>query len=315
MSFLVTILGSSSALPTSERFPTAHLLNANERFFLIDCGEGTQIQLRKFRIRLGKINHIFISHLHGDHIFGLFGLISSLNLIGREATLHIFGPDEIEELILDHLKYFQNELSFEIAIHKFQTRRPATIYKDTNIEVVTIPLKHRIPTCGFLFNEQPIPRNIKKELIEKYKIPIKDIVKIKGGKDFKTSDGHIIPNSELTLPPFRTRSYAYCSDTAYSEEIIDRVKNVDILYHETTFLQKDADLAAETLHSTTRQAAEIALKSGAGRLLIGHFSSRYKSYDAFEKEAQEIFPMTTAVNDGDVFSVSRVREKDPVSRE
>jgi len=315
VSFSVTILGSSSALPTSERFPTAHMLNANERFFLIDCGEGTQIQLRKYRIRLGKINHIFISHLHGDHIYGLFGLISSLNLIGREATLHIFGPEQIEELMFDHLKYFQNDLSFEIAIHKFQHRRPATIYKDTNIEVSTIPLIHRVPTCGFLFREQPIPRNIKKDLIEKYEISIKDIVKIKSGMDFKASDGRIIPNSELTLPPFRTRSYAYCSDTAYSEKIIEMVKNVDILYHETTFLQKDADLAAETLHSTTRQAAEIALKSGAGRLLIGHFSSRYKSYDPFEKEAQEVFPETTAVNDGDVFSIAHTREKDLVSGE
>ncbi len=315
MSFSVTILGSSSALPTSERFPTAHLLNANERFFLIDCGEGTQIQLRKYRIRFGKINHIFISHLHGDHIFGLFGLISSFNLIGREATLHIFGPEQIEELMLDHLKYFQNDLSFEIAFHKFQHRHPAIIFKDTNIEVMTIPLKHRVPTCGFLFREQPIPRNIKKDLVDKYKIPIKDIVKIKDGRDFKTSDGRIIPNSELTLPPFRTRSYAYCSDTAYSEEIIEVVKNVDILYHETTFLQKDADLAAETLHATTRQAAEIALKSGAGKLLIGHFSSRYRSYETFEKEAQEVFPETTAVNDGDVFPVSHVREKDPISLE
>jgi ribonuclease Z len=309
VSFSVTILGSSSALPTSERFPTAHLLNANERFFLIDCGEGTQIQLRKYRIRLGKINHIFISHLHGDHIFGIFGLISSLNLIGREATLHIFGPDQIEELLLDHLKYFHHELSFEIAIHKFQHRRSATILKDTNIEVVTIPLKHRIPTCGFLFREQPTPMNIRKDLVEKYKIPIRDIVRIKAGIDFTTADGQIIPNSELTLPPFRTRSYAYCSDTVYSEEIIELVKNVDILYHETTFLQKDADLAAETLHSTTRQAAEIALKAKAKKLLIGHFSSRYKTFDTFEKEAQEIFPETRAVNDGEVFSVPRIREK------
>jgi ribonuclease Z len=309
VSFSVTILGSSSALPTSERFPTAHLLNANERFFLIDCGEGTQIQLRKYRIRLGKINHIFISHLHGDHIFGLFGLISSLNLIGREATLNIFGPDQIEELMLDHLKYFRNELSFEIAIHKFQCRHPATIFKDSNIEVTTIPLKHRIPTCGFLFREKPIPRNIKKEMVEKYKIPIKDIVKIKDGMDFKTNEGQVIPNSELTLPPFRTRSYAYISDTAYSEEIIELISNVDILYHETTFLQKDADLAAETLHSTTREAAEIALKARVKKLLIGHFSSRYKTYDTFEKEAREVFMETTAVNDGDVFSVSHVRDK------
>lgn len=296
-------------MPTSERFPTAHLLNANERFFLIDCGEGTQIQLRKFRIRLGKINHIFISHLHGDHIFGLFGLISSFSLIGRTATLHVFGPDQIEELVLDHLKFFQNDLPFEIAIHKFQHRHPAMIYQDNNIEVMTIPLKHRIPTCGFLFREKQVPRNIKKDMVEKYQIPIRDIVKIKDGKDFHTVDGKIIPNSELTLPPFRTRSYAYCSDTAYSEEIIDLIKSVDVLYHETTFLHKDEDLAAETLHSTSRQAAEIALKANARKLLIGHFSSRYKNYNTFEKEAQEIFPETTAVNDGDVFSITRVREK------
>jgi ribonuclease Z len=307
--FSVTILGSSSALPTSERFPTAHLLNANERFFLIDCGEGTQIQLRKFRIRLGKINHIFISHLHGDHIFGLFGLISSFNLIGRTATLHIYGPDQIEELILDHLKFFQNDLSFDIAIHKFQHHRAATIHKDTNVEVITIPLKHRVPTCGFLFRERQAPRNIKKEMVEKYEIPIRDIVKIKDGKDFKTNEGETIPNSELTLPPFRVRSYAYCSDTAYSEKIIELIKNVDILYHEATFLHKDEDLAAETLHSTSKQAAGIALKAEVRKLLIGHFSSRYKNYDTFEKEAQEIFPETTAVNDGDVFSVTRIREK------
>jgi ribonuclease Z len=285
------------------------LLNANERFFLIDCGEGTQIQLRKYRIRFGKINHIFISHLHGDHIFGLFGLISSFNLVGRTATLHIFGPDQIEELILDHLKFFQNDLSFEIAVHKFQHHRPATILKDSNVEVITIPLKHRVPTCGFLFREMQVPRNIKKEMVEKYSIPIRDIVKIKEGKDYKTSQGKTIPNSELTLPPFRTRSYAYCSDTAYSEDVIEIVKHVDILYHETTFLNKDKDLAAETLHSTSREAAEIASKAEVRKLLIGHFSSRYKSYDTFEKEAQEVFPETTAVNDGDVFSVSRVRGK------
>jgi len=309
VSFSITILGSSSALPTSERFPTAHLLNANERFFLIDCGEGTQMQLRKFRIRLGKINHIFISHLHGDHIFGLFGLFSTFSLIGRTSTLHVFGPDQTEELILDHLKFFQNDLPFEIAIHKFQHHRPACIHQDANIEVLTIPLKHRIPTCGFLFREKQVPRNIKKDMVEKYQIPIRDIVKIKEGMDFKTGDGKTIPNSELTLPPFRTRSYAYCSDTAYSEEIIELVRSVDILYHETTFLHKDEDLAAETLHSTSRQAAEIALKADAKKLLIGHFSSRYKNYDSFEKEAKEIFPETTGVKDGDVFSVTRVREK------
>jgi ribonuclease Z len=265
--------------------------------------------MRKFRIRLGKINHIFISHLHGDHIFGLYGLISSFSLMGRTATLNVFGPDQIEELLLDHLKFFHNDLPFEIAIHKFRHRRPAMIYQDTNIEVTTIPLKHRVPTCGFLFREKQIPRNIKKEMVEKYQIPISEIVKIKDGNDFKTDDGQTIPNSELTLPPFCTRSYAYCSDTAYSEEIIDLVRSVDILYHETTFLHEDEDLAAESLHSTSRQAAEIALKANVRKLLIGHFSSRYKNYDAFEKEAQEIFAQTIAVKDGDVFSIARIREK------
>jgi ribonuclease Z len=174
---------------------------------------------------------------------------------------------------------------------------------------MTIPLKHRIPTCGFLFREKQVPRNIKKDMVEKYQISIKDIVKIKNGKDYKTGNGKIIPNSELTLPPFCTRSYAYCSDTAYSEDIIDLVRSVDLLYYETTFLQKDEDLAVETLHSTTSQAAEIALKANVGKLIIGHFSSRYKNYDTFEQEAQAIFPNTKAVMDGDVFSINRVREK------
>jgi ribonuclease Z len=309
VSFSVTILGSSSALPTSERFPTAHLLNANERFFLIDCGEGTQIQLRKFKIRFGKINHIFISHLHGDHIFGLFGLISSFSLMGRTAALHIFGPDQIEEFLLNHLKFFQNDLSFEIVIHKFQNRRSSLIYQDNKIEVRTIPLQHRIPTCGFLFREKEVPRNIKKDLVDELKISIRDIVKIKNGEDYLTADGKIIPNSELTLPPYRTRSYAYCSDTAYSENIIEMVRSVNLLYFETTFLHKDKDLAIETLHSTTKQAADIALKANVGKLIIGHFSSRYRNYDAFETEAQAIFPDTRAVMDGDVFFVNRIREK------
>lgn len=309
MSFSITILGTSSALPTSERFPTAHLLNANERFFLIDCGEGTQIQLRKFKIKIGKINQIFISHLHGDHIFGLFGLISSFCLLGRTSKLHIYGPEMLEELLLDHLKYFQNELTFELIIHTFQHKRSALIYQDKTIEVRTIPLLHRTPTCGFLFKEKQVPRNIKKDLVEKYQIPISQIIKIKAGSDYITDDGVRLSNDELTLPSYKPRSYAYCSDTAYDESIIKYIKSVDILYHETTFIHKDTDLASETFHSTTKQAAEIARKAGVGKLLIGHYSSRYKSYDAFEKEAREVFKETIAVNDGDVFTVPKTREK------
>jgi ribonuclease Z len=309
VSFSIIILGTSSALPTSERFPTAHLLNANERFFLIDCGEGTQIQLRRFKIRLGKINNIFISHLHGDHIFGLFGLISSFCLLGRTSKLHIYGPVMLEELLLDHLKYFQNDLTFQIVTHTFQNKRSALIYQDHNIEVRTIPLLHRVPTCGFLFKEKKAPKNIKKEMVEKYKIPISDIIKIKSGSDYRTADGTIIPNDELTLPAYKIRSYAFCSDTAYDEKIIEHVKSVDILYHETTFAHKDAELATETSHSTTKQAADIARKAGVGKLLIGHFSSRYKNYDFFEQEAREIFENSVAVKDGDVFSIPRTREK------
>jgi ribonuclease Z len=301
--FRVTILGSSSALPTSERFPTAHLLNVNERFFLIDCGEGTQMQLRKNRIRLGKIHHIFISHLHGDHIFGIFGLLSSFSLFGREEPLHVFGPEGLEEMVLDHLKFFQNDLGFEIYFHRIQCRRPALIHSDKNITVHSLPMIHRISTCGFLFREQPRDRKILKEKITEYNIPVKDIPKIKLGTDFIMPDGTCIPNAELTLPPRAPRSYAFCSDTRPNMENVPLMEGVDLLYHEATFAQEDASLAHETYHSTARQAAEMAAGADVGKLLIGHFSSRYKDISILEAEAREIFPDTTAVNDGDRFEI------------
>ncbi|MFC2116837.1 ribonuclease Z [Bacteroidota bacterium] len=303
MSFAVTILGSSSALPTSERFPTAHLLNANERFFLIDCGEGTQMQLRRYRLRLGKIHHIFISHIHGDHTFGLFGLLSSFNLLGRKEPLHIYGPDLLEEMLLDHLKFFQNKLSYDLTFHKIQCRRSALIYDDKNMEVRSLPLIHRVPTCGFLFREKPRERNILKEKIKEYNIPLRQIVEIKKGTDLLLQDGTVIPNSELTLPAPRPRSYAYCSDTRPNEAILPLIEGVDILYHEATFLNDDAKLAHETFHTTSRQAAELAKRAGAGKLLMGHFSSRYKDFSEFESEAKTVFPNTVIVNDGDVFEV------------
>jgi len=303
VSFGVTILGSSSALPTSDRFPTAHLLNANERFFLIDCGEGTQMQLRKFRKRLGKIHHIFISHLHGDHTFGLFGLISTFNLLGREEPLHIYGPDLLEEMLLDHFKFFPGEIGYNLAFHRIQCRRSALIYEDRNIEVLSLPLIHRVPTCGFLFREKARQRNILKEKITEYNIPLKQITDIKNGADLVLKNGKVILNSELTLPASRPRSYAYCSDTRPQPAILPLIKGVDILYHEATFLHDDAKLAHNTFHTTSRQAAEIAKKAEAHMLLIGHFSSRYKHLSEFESEAKEVFPNTVAVNDGDVFEV------------
>ncbi|MBN1131496.1 MAG: ribonuclease Z [Bacteroidales bacterium] len=306
MSFEVIILGSSSALPTSERFPAAHLLIVNERFFLIDCGEGTQIQLRRFRLNPSRISHIFITHLHGDHVFGLFGLLSSLGLMGRQREIHLYGPEGLQVLLQDHLRYF-GPLPYAIIFHVPEEGRDY-LYEDDKLAVTAIPLAHRTTTFGFLFREKPKPLNIKKEEIEKLDLSIADIVKIKNGADYHLPDGTVIPNSALTLPPFHPRSYAYISDTAFLPSIVDKIRHVDLLYHEATFSEEDLDLARENWHSTARQAAEIARHAGAGKLLIGHFSSRYKSVETLLEEAGEIFPNTVAVSDGDRFELPLERE-------
>ncbi len=302
MSFSITILGSGSALPTSDKFPPAHLLKASERFFLIDCGEGTQIQLRKNRIRFGKINRIFISHLHGDHVYGLFGLISSFSLLGRETDLHLYVPAMLERILDDHTGYF-GKPGFRIVFHALSCDASERIFEDDLMTVDAFPLDHRVPACGFYFREKERPLNIRKDYIEKYDIAIRDIVKIKEGADLVTRDGKIIKNKECTLPPYVPRSYAYCSDTKYSESIVEHVKEVDVLFHEATFAQRDEDMAAENHHSTTVQAARIARKAKAGKLLIGHFSSRYKNHDILVEEARKIFPNTFGVRDGEVYGV------------
>jgi ribonuclease Z len=261
------------------------------------------MQLRKYRIRLGKIHHIFISHLHGDHTFGLFGLISTFGLLGRTEPLHIYGPELLEELLLDHLRYFQNDLGYELNFHRIQCRRSALIYQDKNIEVRSIPLVHRVATCGFLFREKLRERNIIKEKIAEYGISIRDIVRIKRGEDLVLPGGKTLPNEELTTAPPVPRSYAYCSDTRPNREILSLIKGVDLLYHESTFLTADSELAHQTYHSTALQAAEMARDCGAAKLLIGHFSSRYKDLSGFEQEARKVFKNSFSVNDGDVFEV------------
>ena len=308
MTFELTILGSSSAVPTSKRNLTAHVLNVHERFFLIDCGEGTQIQIRKNKIRFGKINHIFISHLHGDHIFGLFGLISTFNLLNRDKDLHIYSHPELESILSRHIEYFERSISFKIVYHHLKPKISELIYEDNKVKIETIPLKHRIPTCGFKFTEKPHLRNLRKNVVQDHKIPISKIQDIQEGADFINVNNEIIPNQKLTLPPYNIRSYAYCTDTAYSEKIIPIVKDVDLLFHEATFAKNMKHQAKLTYHSTSEDAAKIAKKANVGKLIVGHFSARYKDVSPIISEARDLFPNTYSAEDGEKHKVELTRE-------
>ncbi|MFW6095994.1 MAG: ribonuclease Z [Bacteroidota bacterium] len=307
MKFELTILGSSSALPTSQRNLTAHMLNVYERFFLIDCGEGTQLQIRKNKLRLSKINHIFISHNHGDHIYGLFGLLSSFNLLGRTNDLNIYAHKELRKGIKYIIRNYESQFNYKIQFHELNPNTKEKIFEDKNIEVYAFPLLHKIPTSGFLFVEKPRLPNIKKEYVQKYNIPIRDIRNIKEGGSYVTKEGIEIFHQELTYPPYKPRSYAYCTDTAYNRDILPIIKNVDLLYHEATFNEEHAELAGETFHSTAKQAATIAKEAEAKSLIIGHFSSRYKKIDQHLAEAKSIFKNTITAYDGLYFSVDPVR--------
>ena len=309
MKFELTILGSSSALPTSQRNLTAHVLNVYERFFLIDCGEGTQIQLRRNKVKFGKINHIFISHLHGDHFYGLFGLLSSFNLLDRTNDLHIYAHKPLKKGIDYIRKNFEGPLNYNIHFHPINPDIKELIYEDKRLEVYSFPLKHKIPTSGFLFVEKPRLPNIKKSYVEKYDISIKNIHHIKNGGDYTRPDGKIIPHTEITEPPYRQRSYAFCSDTGYYDEMVPVIQNVDLLYHEATFQEEHKDEAAQTLHSTAKQAAKIAQKAQAGKLIIGHFSARYKNTDILLNEAKEIFRETISAEDGLMYEIKPYRIK------
>lgn len=307
MSLSITVLGSSSALPTSKRFPTAQVLKIRERFFLIDCGEGTQIQMRRYNLPFSRIHHIFISHLHGDHIFGLFGLLSSMNLMGRKAALTIHAHATLEPTLEHFKKYFGTEFLFTVNLNPIPAKRQHIIFEDKQVTVEAIPLKHRIPCSGFLFREKKLPLNIRKEMVESLNIPYPEIIKIKNGADYVSQQGEIFRNKDLTLPEIKPLSYAYISDTAYKEKIADILKGVDILYHEATFLNTDKKLARDTGHSTALQAATIAQMAEVGKLLIGHFSPRYKDISKFIDEARSVFQNTFAVDDGDVFEVKESR--------
>ena len=303
VSFTVTILGSSSALPTLNRFPTSQVVCLNAKLFLIDCGEGTQIQLRKFGLKVGKINHIFISHLHGDHIFGLPGLISTMALGGKKGVLHIYSHSELKAM-MDPLLKFMNEMEdFKVVYHPLNFRSSAVIYEDATLQVESFPVKHRIPCCGFVFREKQHQLHLRGAQVEFLKIPVRDRVAIKNGSDYYRPDGTKVLNSELTLPPDPIRAYAFCTDTVQRKQIIPVIRDVDLLYHEATFGEDLKDLALKTYHTTAKQAAEIAVQSGAKKLIIGHFSSRYKHERLLIEEARSVFPNTFAANDGERFEL------------
>jgi ribonuclease Z len=296
--FDVKILGCGSAMPTTLHNPSSQLVNANEKLFMIDCGEGTQLQMRKFKTRISKLHSIFISHIHGDHILGLPGLISTLNILGRKMDLNIYAHKEIEPLLLSALDFFCPHLVFQVHFFPLNADTFEQIYENKSLRVCSFPLKHRIPTCGFLFEEKESLRHIKREMIDFYQIPIKQIKEIKSGADFVTSDGRVIPNEMLTSPAKPPRRYAYCSDTAYCPDIIPYIEGVDALYHEATFAESEAIRAQQTFHSTARQAAKIAKAANVKKLILGHFSSRYTELDDLLHEAQSVFPDTLLAYEG-----------------
>jgi len=293
LSLKLTILGFNSAIPKKKSSPTAQLLEINSRYFLIDCGEGTQVQLRRAKAKFSKINHIFISHLHGDHVFGLIGLISTLQLLGKETPLRIFGPEGIKDFIMNQLMHTRANCSFELIFNELKSKKSELIFEDEKVEVHTIPLDHRIYTNGFLFKEKPKPRKLNITEIQKYpEIEVCDYENLKRGKDFELQNGEVISNSNLTLDPEKPLTYAFCSDTRYKPEICEIIRNVDLLYHEATFLHELKEMADYTGHTTALEAAKIAKEANAGKLILGHFSNRYKDVNVLLNEAKTVFENT-----------------------
>ena len=293
MSTFLTILGFNSAIPTVNSSPTAQFLEMEERAFLIDCGEGTQVQLRKAKARFSKINHIFISHLHGDHCFGLPGLIASFRLLGRETPLHIYAPKGIKEMLETIFRITETHKGFELIYHELESKKSVKIFEDNRLEVFTIPLNHRIYCNGYLFREKPKERHLNMQQISKYpEIETCDYHNLKLGKDFVLSDGYVLKNEMLTTEPSKSVSYAFCSDTRYLESILPIIENVDVLYHEATFLHELKEMADYTGHTTALEAARIARKANVGKLILGHFSNRYHDLNVFTDEAREVFANT-----------------------
>lgn len=294
--FSVTVLGCGSALPTIRHNGSAQLVNIHDKYFLVDCAEATQVALRRQRVHFARLNQIFITHLHGDHCFGLPGLISTLGLLGRTAPLHLFGPTDIERVFRPMLDYFCQHLGYEVIFHPIV--EPGLVYEDRTVEVHALPLNHRVPCFGFLFKEKPLPPHIRPEKAEEYGIPISYMHLIKAGNDITLPDGRVIANSELTRPAQPPRSFAYCSDTRFTPELASYMEGVDLLYHEATYAEEDSDVCQQVFHSTARQAAQMATLCHARQLLIGHYSTRYSNEQVLLNEAQSLFPNTLLADEG-----------------
>ncbi|RLD91633.1 MAG: ribonuclease Z [Bacteroidetes bacterium] len=301
--FTVTVLGNGSAVPTSFQNPSAQLVTYGSKRFLVDCGEGTQMRMIDFKTGHRHLNHIFISHLHGDHFFGLIGLLNTLHLYGRKQPLNIYAPEDLKQVIEIQLEVSKSNLSYSLLFHNLGQNFSEPLYTDKNLEVFHFSLKHRIPTFGFIFKEKLGDRKLKRSFIDEFNPSIEQMHVVKSGADYEAEDGRRISNMEVTNDPYPPRSYAYCSDTAYFEKVIPFIQGVDLLYHEATFDNEQEQKAMDKFHSTAAQAALIAKKAHAGKLMLGHFSARFKEKDHLLAEAKEVFPATILSEEGKTYEV------------
>lgn len=301
--FRVHILGCGSALPTLRHFASSQIVEVRGKVFMVDCGEGTQMQLRRARVGFNKIGHVFISHIHGDHCFGLIGMISTFGMMGRTATLHVYAPGSLGPMLESQQNMFCRDLGYEVVFHAVDTTLHEIIYEDRSLTIETIPLSHRVPTCGFLFREKPSQPHIRREMIDCFQIPVSQINNIKAGMDWVTEDGDVVPNARLVVPADPPRSYAYCSDTCYLPDLHELVAGVSTLYHESTYGEDNRQMAEKYFHSTAAQAARVALDARVGQLILGHYSSRYENEKVLLDEARQIFPNAHLADEMKIFDV------------